>query len=200
MTKIKNIILDFGGVIINLDIQKTHSAFKKLGINEIPNDLLSDILNFEAGLLTETEMRKAFKKIAPNINNDEFDNAWCQILRDLPQYRVDFLHELGKKYPLYLLSNTNSIHINFLRKRDNGKFEKFEQSFAKIFYSYQMQCRKPDAIIFEKVIDDLKIKPEETIFVDDMLDNIETAKQLGFQTWHFDVEKDDITNIEEHLN
>jgi len=200
MTKIKNIILDFGGVIINLDIQKTHNAFKELGINKIPNDLLSDILNFEAGLLTETEMRNAFKRIAPNINDNEFDNAWCQILRDLPQYRVDFLHELGKKYPLYLLSNTNSIHIDFLRKRDNGKFEKFEKSFAKVFYSYQMQCRKPDAIIFEKVIDDLKIKPEETIFVDDMLDNIETAKQLGFQTWHFDVEKDDITNIEEHLN
>jgi putative hydrolase of the HAD superfamily len=196
MSEIKNIILDFGGVIINLDLNKTHLAFQKIGIKSISDELKKDIFSFEAGLIDENKIRTTFRNEIPQkISDDIFEEAWCELLRDLPQHRVDFLHSLGKKYPLYLLSNTNSIHIEYLRKRENGKFDKFEDSFSKIYYSYQMHCRKPDACIFEKVIDDLSINPQETLFVDDMIDNIETAKQLGFQTWHFDVEKDEITKI-----
>ena len=196
MPNIKNIILDFGGVIINLDLNKTHIEFQKLGINHISEQLLKDIFDFEAGLISEDQIKTSFRnEITKDIDDKTFIEAWSALLCDLPQHRVDFLHKLGKQYPLYLLSNTNSIHIDYLRNRENGKFDKFENSFSKVYYSYQMQCRKPDAIIFEKVIDELKIIPQETLFVDDMIDNIETAKQLGFQTWHFDVDKDEITKI-----
>ena len=196
MPTIKNIILDFGGVIIDLDLNKTHEAFQKLGIKTISDDLRKDIFDFESGLIEEEKIRSTFRNEIPQkISDSVFEEAWCELLRELPQHRVDFLHNLGKEYPLYLLSNTNSIHIEYLRKRENSKFDKFEDSFAKVYYSYEMQSRKPDAIIFEKVINDLKINPQETLFVDDMSDNIETAKQLGFQTWLFDVEKDEIINI-----
>jgi putative hydrolase of the HAD superfamily len=196
MSKIKNIILDFGGVIIDLDLDKTHYEFQKLGVNHISEQLKKDIFDFEAGLISETQIKNSFKKeISHSIDDNTFIEAWSALLLDLPQERVDFLYELKKQYPLFLLSNTNSIHIDFLRKRENGKFDKFENSFSKIFYSYEMSCRKPDSIIFQKVIDDLSINPKETLFVDDTIDNINTAKKLGFQTWHFDVEKDEITKI-----
>ena len=200
MSEIKNIILDFGGVIIDLDLSKTHVAFQEIGIEAISDELKKDIFNFEAGLINEDRIRSTFRNEIPQkISDNIFEEAWCKLLRDLPQHRVDFLHNLGKQYPLYLLSNTNSIHIEYLRKRENSKFDKFENSFAKVYYSYQMQCRKPDSIIFEKVITDLKINPQETLFVDDMKDNIETAEKLGFQTWLFDVEKDDITKLYDKL-
>lgn len=200
MTKIKTIILDFGGVILNLDIDKTREAFQKLGVNAMSDTLKKAIFDFEAGLVNESFLKNSFKNENDiNINNDDFEYAWCQLLRDLPQNRVDFLSDLGKKHPLYLLSNTNSIHIEYLRVRDNSKFDQFENAFAKVYYSYNMQSRKPESEIFQKVIDDLKINPEETLFVDDMLDNIETAKKLGFQTWLFDVETDDITKIEDYI-
>ena len=196
MAKIKNIILDFGGVIIDLDLNKTHQKFQDLGVKEISEQLKKNIFDFEAGLIPTEELKLSFREETNiNISDPEFENAWCALLRELPQHRVDFLHNLGSEFPLYLLSNTNSIHIDYLRKRENSKFDKFEDSFAKVYYSYEMQSRKPDSIIFEKLIDDLGINPTESIFVDDMPDNIETAKQLGFQTWLFDVENDDITKI-----
>ena len=196
MPTIKNIILDFGGVIIDLDLNKTHQEFQKLGVKEISEVLKKNIFDFEAGLISSDVLKLSFREETnTNISETEFENAWCALLRDLPQHRVDFLHNLGAEFPLYLLSNTNSIHIDYLRKRENSKFDKFEDSFTKVYYSYEMQSRKPDAIIFEKLIKDLGINPNESIFVDDMSDNIETAKQLGFQTWLFDVENDDITKI-----
>ena len=196
MSIIKNIILDFGGVIIDLDLNKTHQKFQELGVKKISEQLKKNIFDFEAGLIPTEELKLSFREETNiNISDPEFESAWCALLRELPQHRVDFLQNLGNEYPLYLLSNTNSIHIDYLRKRENSKFDKFENSFAKVYYSYQMQCRKPDATIFEKVIEDLGINPQETLFVDDLPDNIETAKHLGFQTWLFDVEKDEITNI-----
>jgi putative hydrolase of the HAD superfamily len=200
MTQIKNIILDFGGVIIDLNLNKTREAFHKLGINSISETLQKAIFDFESGLINEQTLHHALSSSTiSDVNTTDLNNAWCQLLRDLPQHRVDFLSDLGNKYPLYLLSNTNSIHIDYLRKRENSKFDKFENAFSKVYYSYQMQTRKPSSNIFQKVIDELNINPEETLFVDDMSDNIETAKKLGFQTWLFDVEKDEIINIEEFI-
>ncbi len=201
MLKIKNVVLDFGGVILDLDINKTHQEFQKFGLNNISSDhLRKNLFDFESGLINEEKITAIFKKEIPlDIDDNSFVNAWCAMLKDLPQHRVDFLYKFGKDHPLYLLSNTNSIHINFLRNRENEKFEKFEDSFTKVFYSYQMNSRKPDAVIFEQLINDLEINPKETLFVDDMLDNIETAKKLGFQTWYFDVEKDDITKLYDKL-
>ena len=196
MTIKKNIILDFGGVIIDLDFSKTYTLFHKMGIESVSDEQLQIFKQFEAGLVsTETLYDSIRKDISIEASNDDITEAWSALLRELPQNRVDFLHKLGKQFPLYLLSNTNSIHIDYLRKRENSKFDKFESSFSKVFYSYEMQSRKPDSEIFQKVLDELIIKPEETLFVDDMPENIETANGLGFKTWLFDVEKDDITKI-----
>ena len=200
MSEIKNIILDLGGVIIDLDFNKSHDKFREMGLNEISEPLLKSFFDFEAGLISKDDLFNAFHNEREGLSEDKIIEAWCLLLRELPQHRVDYLSKLGKQYPLYLLSNTNSLHINYLKERENSKFEKFESSFEKIFYSFEMDSRKPDPIIFEKLIADLNIKPEESIFVDDMKENIETAKSLGFQTWLFDVEKDEIMDLDKVLN
>ena len=196
MSEIKNIILDFGGVILDLDFKMSHQKFEKLGIHEISEEMQNAFLSMEKGQIGQRELYNLFSTNAQQELSDEtIKDAWCALLRDLPQHRVDSLTQLGKEYPLYLLSNTNSIHIDFLRNREPKKFEQFENTFKKVYYSHNMDSRKPDSIIFQKVIDELGINPNETLFVDDMDKNIETAKELGFQTWLFDVEKDDITKI-----
>lgn len=204
MPEIKNIILDFGGVILDIDFDKTHQAFHKLGVNGISDQLRKELFNFEAGLSDAQSLFSAFRTESDKtISDEDINHAWCQLLRDLPQYRIDYLSALGEKYPLYLLSNTNGLHIDYLRQRENSKFSQFENAFDKVFYSHEMQSRKPDSEIFLKMIDDIKIKPNETLFVDDLADNIETADKLGFQTWLFDVEKHDITKLLEqnyHFN
>ena len=200
MSDIKNIILDFGGVILDLDFSKSHEAFKSLGINTITEELRNVFLELEQGKIEPEVLYSTFRKVAKkDITKSEINNAWCALLRDLPQNRVDFLSLLGKKTPLYLLSNTNKLHIDYLRNREGDKFKQFESAFIKVFYSHEMDSRKPGSEIFEKVIKDLSIKPEETLFVDDMEENILTAKKLGFKTWLFNVDTDDVTKIEKHI-
>ena len=114
---IKNIIIDLGGVIINLDHQRLANAFKSLGIENFDelyahNTQAKTFDDFERGAITADQFRNVFRKyISRPVSDQQIDTAWNQILLDVPKERMDLLKSLSKQYRLFLLSNTNVIHV-----------------------------------------------------------------------------------------
>ena len=190
---VKNIILDFGGVLLNIDYQLTEQAFIKLGCSnfrEIYSQAAqTDLFNkFETGHITETVFFEELKKISgvEKLTISEIKNAWNAMLINFPVENYLMLKELKKKYRVFLLSNTNETHItafeNLVKKPCT--IAEFENLFEKVYYSYKMGVRKPDTACFLQVLNENNLKTEETIFIDDSIQHIEGAKKAGL-TAHF---------------
>jgi glucose-1-phosphatase len=192
MTKIKNVIFDLGGVLLDIDTTKTDAAFEQLGIKDFKNnyslhkaDSLFDDL--ETGKITETAFYDGIRNISQTqLTDAEIRNAWNALLLDFRTESLTFLQQIAAKYKLFLLSNTNSIHLtafNQIFKRDTGKTS-LDSYFTKAYYSNIIGLRKPHAAIYSFVLEDAGITADETLFVDDLIYNIEGAKVLGIQTHH----------------
>ncbi|MBI3501487.1 MAG: HAD family phosphatase [Bacteroidetes bacterium] len=189
-SSIKNIIFDLGGVILNIDYSLCEKAFTKFGVHDFKNiysqkgqlDLFDD---FETGKISAGEFRTRLKKLIPQkVSDEQFDEAWDAMLLDLPKERVELLQKLKKQYRTFLLSNTNEIHIKWVSDhlfRTFG-FKIFNSLFEKVYFSYEMGMRKPNAEIFELVLKENKLKKDETLFIDDSIQHIESAKQIGIKT------------------
>ena len=133
-----------------------------------------------------------------NISNESLKNAWNAILLDFPETRLAFLKELAesKKYRLFLLSNTNDLHISWIQ--DNWGMElynEFKNYFEKFYLSHEINFRKPDNNIYEFVLRENKLVAEETLFVDDLEINTEAAKSLGINVWNLIPGKEDVVEL-----
>ena len=191
-SSIKNIIFDLGGVIINLDHTLVLNAFSRLSHKD-PAFILEQIqkskilFNYDTGECTDVMFRQTINHLLGTALTDaQVDEAWNAMLLDIPQERINLLLSLRKKYKLYLFSNTNHIHIlevNKILKQSTG-IHQLDDLFDKIYYSFEIQHRKPAASSFKYVLQDSQLLPEETLFIDDRLDNIMGAKQLGIHTVH----------------
>ena len=193
---IKNLLFDFGDVFINLDKTATLRELHKLGATEITPKM--DVMNrkYEKGLLTTDEFVAFYQTIFPNATEQALKESWNAILLDFPEYRLEFLEKLAKKYPIYLLSNSNDLHLNRIKKNLGKKFyNRFLACFKKVYYSHEINLRKPDTSIFEYVLNDANIIASETVFVDDTFENIEKATELGFKTWHINPLIEDIIKL-----
>lgn len=187
---IKNIIFDLGGVLLNIDYNKTIQAFKQLGILHFEKMYSQYTANplfehLETGKVSEKEFYEEIKKaLPPTTTTAQIQNAWNSMILDFREQSLERLLQLKNKYNVFLLSNTNAIHVNafqqlFSRQIGNPPFEDY---FHKIYYSHQVGLRKPHKTIFEYVLADAQITPEKTLFIDDSVNNITTAKQLDFHT------------------
>jgi putative hydrolase of the HAD superfamily len=191
-TEIRNIIFDWGGVITDLHFEKTKQAFLDLGLaiwdESVPHDPQNDLfIPFEIGTISAAQFRQRVRGYCSHQIEDELiDNAWNAMLGDLPEERWEILKEAKKRYQTYLLSNTNSIHLPYYFGRINEMYGKYGYThlFNRTYFSYELGLRKPNADIFKYVIKDAGIIPEETMFIDDFIENIDTAKLMGFQTIH----------------
>ena len=191
LTNIKNIIFDLGNVLLNLDFNASITAFKKLGLT---NNLIDQqqaysdpvFYNLETGKITPEEFRNRVRKILNNTNvtDQQIDAAWSAMILDIPEHRVKKLQKLSEKYNIYLFSNTNKIHINGLLKDFKTQHGiHFTTLFTEIYYSHEINDRKPNLSSFEKVILLSGVKPEESIFIDDLEKNTIAAKQAGLKTF-----------------
>lgn len=202
---IKNIIFDLGVVIINIDTELSVKAMRELGFRDFEKSYSlfkqTDLFDkLEKGLIEPDYFRNELRKHIKNeVSNQNFDKAWGAMLLDFPKARIDLIKKLGKKYNIYLLSNTNAIHYNQYSQDfiDQYGFE-FNSLFIKAHYSFQMGMRKPDVEIFEFALKDSNLLPEETLFVDDLKVNIESAKKVGLQTMWVDISKGE--DIADKLN
>ncbi len=193
---IDTIIFDFGDIFINLDKEATPLALKKLGLKEWNSNLEALNLDFEKGKISETEFILGFQNYIPNASIHQIREAWNAVLLDFPLYRLEFLQMLAQKHKLYLLSNTDSIHIErFQHKAGISFYRDFYQCFEKVYFSYELGMRKPETAIFEFIIKEHNLLPKNTLFVDDNLENIESAEKLGLQVWHLQKGEEDVIDI-----
>ncbi|MCP2027575.1 putative hydrolase of the HAD superfamily [Flavobacterium sp. HSC-32F16] len=193
---IDTIIFDFGDIFINLNKQGTISGLQKLGLKEWNSDLDRLNLLFETGDISYDNFVDGFQKQLPNASVEEILKAWNAVLADFPSYRLDFLKELSKKYRLFLLSNTDSIHIGTFEKTVGVPFyTDFYNCFEKVHFSFEIGKRKPNASSYQHLIDEHNLVPEQTLFVDDKKENTDAAAALGLHVWNLQVGKEDVVNL-----
>ena len=190
MAAIKNLILDLGGVLLDIDYHKTEKAFIEMGFeafNKMYTQYSADEIfaKLEMGTISNADFYKYMIGAAPaNISESQVYSAWTAMLMDFRVETINFLEELRSRFPLYLLSNTNAIHLDAFGEifsRQTGR-PLLDELFTKAYYSHQVGLRKPNKDIFEFVLEDAGIKAEDTLFIDDSYNNINTAKAMGFQT------------------
>jgi putative hydrolase of the HAD superfamily len=193
---IDTIIFDFGDIFINLDKQATINGLEDLGLSSWNEDLDQLNISFEKGLISRDDFLLGIQKHIPNATIDDILMAWNAVLLDFPLYRLEFLQLLSKKFRLFLLSNTDAIHINHFEQREGASFYgDFYQCFEKVYFSYEMGMRKPDAEIYTTLINRHELAPKRTLFVDDKKENTDAAKALGLHVWNLQVGKEDVIEL-----
>lgn len=193
---INAIIFDFGDVFINLEKQKSIDEFKKLGLDGPNDELIAQNDLFEKGLISESQFIDSFKKFIPKATNEQIISAWNSLIGEFPLYRLEFLQLLSNKYQLFLLTNTDSIHINFFEENVGVSFySDFYRCFEKVYYSYEMNMRKPQPEIFSTIINKHNLHPNRTLFVDDKKVNTDAAATLGLHVWNLQVGKEDVIDL-----
>ena len=190
MKKCKTIIFDLGAVILNINYQNTIDEFTKLGVNnaatlyskKVQTNLFNQI---ETGMISSDEFLKALQKETKNANINQVEKAWNAMLLDLPEERVHLIKKLKNNHTIYLLSNTNAIHIDAFKKQlGNKKWLAFCKLFDKMYLSHELGLRKPDVKIFEYILNEQKLKAEEVFFIDDSPQHIASAKKIGIHCHH----------------
>ncbi|WP_298486491.1 HAD family phosphatase [uncultured Maribacter sp.] len=199
---IKNIIFDFGDIFINLDKEAVFKELAKYGFTSLTPELDSLAKEYEQGLLSSKDFTANLITIFPEANESKIKEAWNSILLDFPLYRLDFLEQLAqeKNYRLFLLSNTNALHISHVIKTmGKTNYNRFKNCFEKFYLSHEIQLRKPNATIYEYVLEQNNLKAEETFFIDDTKENTDAAEKLGIRCWNLLVGSDDIINLKTKL-
>ena len=195
MKNIDNIIFDLGNVILNIDYQNTIDAFKKIGVPNASSfysksSQLNIFNQLETGHISKQNFILEIQKITPKASASQIINAWNAILQDLPNERLEILKNIKDKFSIFLLSNTNSIHIEkIIDKLGEKKYEEFYNLFEKVYYSHEVKLRKPNSDIFKLVIKENCLSIKNTLFIDDSIQHIESAKKIGLKTYHLDGNK-----------
>ncbi len=200
MNNIDTLIFDFGGVIINLDYSKPVEEFKKLGIlnseklySKKEQTSLFDSL--ECGQISDENFLNEIRKKSNTNDLELIKKAWNSILLNIPEERVHLLKKLSLKYKIYLLSNTNSIHLNeIISAYGEKKWRNFINIFNDVYFSNQIGMRKPNEDVFFYLIKKNKLDVSKTLFIDDSPQHIKTAKKIGFKTYHL-TDKEDIVSL-----
>lgn len=196
-SNIRNIIFDLGGVVINIDWQLSIDAFQQLAnpayraqnTEMIQNETYKApfFIDYEIGKIDDvTFCQKLREKFHLEGSNEQIADAWNGLLLDVPQDRIELLHSLRKTHRTFILSNTNAIHIMGASKilHDAHGIAQYDDLVEKAYYSHLMNKRKPWPGIYQQIIDENQLKAEETLFIDDSVDNVQAANQVGLQGLH----------------
>ena len=199
---IKNIIFDFGDIFVNLDKPVILREMEKYACLDALPQL--ELLNakYEIGLISSEKFIAGLQKIIPKATPEQLTNSWNAMLLDFPDYRLEFLENLAreKKYRLFLLSNTNALHIpHVAEKMGLEKFERIKSCSEPFYPSHAIHLRKPDAEIYKFVLKNHALKAEETFFVDDTKVNTDAAASLGIETWNLLLGQEDIVQLPSKL-
>lgn len=185
---IHNLLFDLGNVLVDIDVEGAHQRLGRLLKKDADRGAIEKaLLDYECGRISTDLFINAFLRQSElHVQALDVIEAWNSMILGAPAHRLDMLKRLKGKYPVYLLSNTNALHLEWLHRyfRTKHDIEAFEQDFfTRAFYSHYIGDRKPNASIFRYVCDEAGLEPSQTLFMDDMPDNIATASKLGFQTW-----------------
>ncbi|MFQ3297058.1 MAG: FMN phosphatase YigB (HAD superfamily) [Polaribacter sp.] len=194
---IKNIVFDFGDIFINLDKKRFARELQQLGISQESEEMLPVLHQYEKGLIS-TEKFIAFFEEKLEIPSEKLVKAWNSILLDFPNERLRFIQELAesKKYRLFLLSNTNDLHISWIKNNWGLKlYNSFKICFEQFYLSHEINLRKPNHTIYEFVLKANNLIAEETFFIDDTKENTVAAKMLGISVWNLKPGEEDVLEL-----
>lgn len=199
---IKNIIFDFGDIFINLDKQAPLLEMSKFGLTIMTPELDTIFKDYEMGLMESDVFIDALQSIFNGATKEQIKIAWNSIILDFPEERLKFIEQLKseKKYRLFLLSNTNNLHIEQVKvSMGLERFTRFQNCFEKFYLSQQIKMRKPNTNIYEFVLHENRLLPNETLFIDDTKENTDSASKLGVQCWNLQVGKENVLETLNHL-
>lgn len=186
---IRNLVFDFGGVVVDLNWDKAVKRFAALGLPNAGNVLdrykqQGLFLELEEGKISKDEFSERLSEMCGRkLPEEELNNAWLGFFETVSLSKMKVLEELHRKYKMFLLSNTNPFVMDWARSdRFTSEGKGLNFYFDKLYLSYELGITKPDVEIFKKMIEDSGIVPEETLFIDDGSANIEAARSLGFDT------------------
>jgi glucose-1-phosphatase len=187
---IKNIIFDFGGVIIDIDFWRSINAFIKLGCDNFEciysQASQTEIFDkIDKGTISADEFRnELIKFFPPETTAAMIDHAWNAILIGIPPHRIQLLENIRKNYRTFLMSNTNAIHYKEYIKELKEKFEynSLNDLFEKVYLSFELGIRKPDKNFFKLILEENHLDASETLFIDDLELNLPPAQSLGINT------------------
>ncbi|MET0760042.1 MAG: HAD-IA family hydrolase [Flavobacterium sp.] len=183
---------------MNLDKEAPIAEFSKLGLKEWSDDLKELNLKFEIGKISELQFIEGFQKHLPNATIEDIRHAWNSIISEhpMPLYRLEFLQMLSLKYRLFLLSNTDPMHIEkFQHKAGMSFYRDFYQCFEKVYFSFELGLRKPDVEIFNYIIKKHDLSPKRTLYIDDSKENTDVAASVGLKVWNLELGKEDVVDL-----
>lgn len=199
------LLLDLGGVIIDIDPDRSSKAFAELGQgsqlsdhSKAEQDELFD--RFERGDLDAASFRKELRERASiDADDRKIDEAWNALLLGIPQARFHFLERMAHRYRLHLFSNTNELHMKGFSEIVDAAygFDGFKALFEGIHLSYEMGARKPEARAFDLLLERMGASPEKVLFIDDTKAHTDAARQKGVRTYHLG--EQELTELEEKL-
>ena len=204
---IRNIIFDFGGVVHDIRYENVVEAIARLGIEGMDGFYSKHFQTpemdlFEKGLISPAEFRDYLRKTVQRpLTDQQIDDVMNAILIDVPKERVALLCALRHKYRTFLFSNTNQINYDCFTARLQKKygFDIFEACFERAYFSQMMHTRKPSVDGFQMIVSENGLKPEETLFIDDIAANAEAARKAGLRSHHL-TESDISCLFDEGLN
>jgi putative hydrolase of the HAD superfamily len=185
------VILDLGGVILNIDYTRTIEAFQSLGFesfdtqySQLQQSGLFDQL--EKGLISEHAFIAAVQERIPQANAPQIIDAWNALLLDFPAGRIETVQQIASQWPTFLLSNTNAIHYRAFNKtlKEQTGISDIKPVFKKAYLSHEIGMRKPDGEAFQLILDEQGLDPRNVLFVDDSPQHVEAARSLGLQAHH----------------
>jgi len=201
------ILLDLGGVLIDVDYHAAARAFHDLGFTDF-NTLYSKAQQdhlfdgFETGELSPAEFRARIRQLfRPDITDTQIDTCWNAMLGSIPPERLTLVERLKERYHVLLLSNTNAIHVpafEAIIARENGIAD-FKALFHGAYYSCEMRLRKPHAEAFHHVLNAHGADPAHTLFIDDSFQHVEGARRAGLHAEHLDLAKEDVIALSARL-
>lgn len=191
-TTITDIIFDFGGVILDIDPQLTIKELINLGISDVgifasPAFQEGVVGKLERGIITPEVFRDKVREFAKkNLSDQDIDDAWNALLLDIPKERIRVIEDVKQHYGIYLLSNSNEIHYELYVRDLQLRFgyREFDQLFHKSYFSFDLHLSKPNPEIFEFVINQHRLNPSTTLFIDDTPEHIAAAQKVGLKTYH----------------
>jgi putative hydrolase of the HAD superfamily len=191
LQNIKTFIFDLGGVIIDLNVAATFEAFAhitQVPLAEMLKHAEADFfIKYEKGLISSADFRNEIRNISTvELSDGEIDDAWNAMLGAIPLSRIELLKSLRQTHQVMILSNTNEIHeIAFHRiLLDVTGKDHLSYFTDQVYFSHEINMRKPDREIYNFVIEENNLNPAQTLFLDDKLENLIGATALGIQTMH----------------
>ncbi len=201
------ILLDLGGVLIDVDYHATAHAFRALGhpdfdrlYSKAQQDHLFD--GFETGALSPTQFRDRIRQVLdPSLSDAAIDANWNAMLGSVPPARIELVSRLKARYQVLLLSNTNAIHVpafEAIIERENGITD-FKALFHGAYYSCEIGKRKPEAASYRHVLERHEADPTRTLFIDDSIQHVHGARAAGLHAEHLELANEDVIGLVERL-